>query len=147
MENEDLFYGEKEPEKKDAPQRNDQYGGYPPYGNYSQPPKKTGNGLGIASLVTGIISICCCLCPYIGLFCAVAGIITAVLARKQGNNDAIPIMGLVISITGLIINVFLIIYIVYVMMNPTLYRELMEEYNRILESMEDAGYFLRLFRK
>jgi hypothetical protein len=159
MDNDDLFYKEREPEKKDSRQstyeqgnyqqhsdQQDPYGqGYPGgngYNEYGYPQKKPANGPAIAALVTGLISMCCCFCPYVSLPCAIAGIITAILSRKTGGMNAMAIVGLITSIIGLIIAAFMIIYLVYVMSHPELYQQIMEEYYRMLESMEQSGALL-----
>jgi hypothetical protein len=163
MNNDDLFYEEREPEKKSAPQNTFEQGDYQqnynqqgPYGQsypggngyneYGYPQKKPANGLAIAALVTGLVSMCCCFCPYVSLPCAIAGIITAILSRKNGGMNAMAIVGLIASIIGLIIAAFMIMYIVYVMSHPELYQQIMDEYYRMMESMEQSGAFLRLFK-
>lgn len=158
MDNDDLFYGEKEPEKKE-PQPgqpyqqgynggngyNNGYGNYGGYDGYGYPPRKPANGLAIAALVTGLISICCCFCPYVSFPCAIAGIITAVLSRKQGGMNTMAIIGLITAIIGLIIAAFMIMYVIYVMSHPELYQQILDEYYKMLESMENTGSYLRLF--
>lgn len=162
MNNEDLFYGEKEPEKKE-PQSGQPYpGGYQQgsngapgynggsgynngYNEYGYPPAKPANGLAIAALVTGLISLCCCVCFYVSLPCAIAAIITAILSRKQGGMNTMAIIGLITGIIGMIIAAFMIMYVIYVMSNPALYQQIMDEYYRILESMEHTGSCLWLF--
>lgn len=89
----------------------------------------------------------CCLCPYISLPCAIAAIITAVLSRKGQGMSPMAIVGLITGIIGLIIAGFLIIYVIYVMSNPALYQEIMDQYYQLLESAENSGAFLRLFFK
>lgn len=152
MDNDDLFYGEKEPEKKEPPHGpngyQQGYNGGNGYGNnyndYGYPPPKQTNGLAIAALVTGLISMGCCFCPYISLPCAIAGIVTAILSRKQGGMNTMAIIGLIASIIGLIIAAFMIMYLIYVMSHPELYKQIMEEYYRMLESMEGLD-ILQLF--
>lgn len=164
MDNNDLFYGEREPEKKEPqpgqpyPGNYQQgYNGGPGYNNgngynngydgYGYPPRNQANGVAIAALVTGLISMCCCFCPYVSLPCAIAGIIMAILSRKNGGMNAMSIIGLITSIIGLIIAALIIMYAIYVMSHPELYKQILEEYNRMLESMEHSGACLRLFLK
>lgn len=155
MNNDDLFYEEREPEKMDPQQNtfeqgnyqqnyNQQYPygqGYPEgngYNEYEYPPQKPVNGLAIAALVTGLISMCCCFCPFLSLLCAIAGLITSILSRKNGGMNAMAIAGLITSIIGLIIAAFMIMCIVYVMSNPEQYQQFTEfwdEYYRMLESI------------
>lgn len=153
MDNNDLFYGEREPEKRE-PQPGQPGGyqqgyngsnGYGGYDGYGYPPRQPANGLAIAALVTGLISLCCCVCFYVSLPCAIAAIITAILSRKQGGMSAMAIIGLITGIIGMIIAAFMIMYVIYVMSNPALYQQIMDEYYRILESMEHTGSCLRLF--
>lgn len=148
MGNDDLFYGEREPEKKE-PQPGQPYpGSYQQgYNGYGYPPRNQASGLSIAALVTGLISTCCCFCPYVSLPCAIAGIIMAILSRKNGGMNAMSIIGLVTSIIGLIIAALILMYVIYVMSHPELYQQILEEYNRMLESMEHSGACLRLFLK
>ena len=65
--------------------------------------------MGVAALVLGIISVVCDLFSviggyWIGLPCAIVGIILAALAKKQPQKQGIATAGLVLSIIGAILN-------------------------------------------
>lgn len=97
------MYNNQQPQGSYGPQWQ---GGYnqPPQGRYNQqvPPKKpVGNGLGIASLVLGIISLV--------FFCTCANIITGILAiifgiiqLVKGGNKGMPIAGIATSAISII---------------------------------------------
>lgn len=73
----------------------------------NQPGKS--DGMGIASLVLGIVSIVmsCCI-TYVGLICGVVGIILAIMSNKKGKNN-MATAGLVCSIIGIVLAIILII--------------------------------------
>ena len=71
------------------------------------------HGYAVASLVLGILSIVFCCCWYIGLILGVVGLILAIIAKKNGNQEGICKAGLVLNIIGVAISaIFLILAIV-----------------------------------
>ncbi len=123
---------------------------------YGQAPvleQKPRKGLGIASLVFGIISLlCCCLGTPIGLI----GIILAIVALVKKNGKGLAIGGLVTSIIGLVIGIFVGGYCLLVgvmtaevMQDPEI-QEMMEsgdyteeEFNQLIEEIvyEEMGIY------
>lgn len=84
---------------------------YQPY-NYQPgvPPVQKGvpptNGLAIASLVLGIVSVVCC-SIFMG-FLGIPGLICAIIAMAKGNRSGMAIAGLILSIVGFLLFVVLI---------------------------------------
>lgn len=75
----------------------------------ASPPKKAGNGMAIASLVMGILSLVCCCCCYIGIAFGALGIIFALLSRQEEPMDTQAKVGLILSCIGVALNVVSII--------------------------------------
>ena len=75
------------------------------------------HGYAVASLVLGILStvlslVLCCFW-YLGLILGVIGLVLAIIAKKNGNEDSICKAGLVLSIIGVAISfVFMILGII-----------------------------------
>ncbi len=148
MNDDDLFYGEREPEKKDTDNRQNSYNNYNGKSGYNNDynngynngyPEKRRNPLAIASLITGILSLLCIVVPYFGLPLAIAGIVTAILSRHQGGANymsGMAVAGLVLSIVGLVMCAFLMIMIVYMVLNPEYLETIYEEYYDIMDSMD-----------
>ena len=81
--------------------------GYAPYGNYPQPPKR--NGLAIASLVLGILSLLFfCLFP-IMIIPAIVGVTLGAVGLKKAEQR-MAIAGLIMNMLALIVNLILIVY-------------------------------------
>lgn len=71
------------------------------------------HGYAVASLVLGILSIVFCCCWYLGLILGVVGLVLAIVAKKNGNDEGICKAGLVLSIIGVAISaVFMILGII-----------------------------------
>ncbi len=71
-------------------------------------------GLAIAALVMGILSIVLTCCCGGGIIFGIAGLIMAIIANKQ-NKTGVGTAGLICSIVGIVLNVFSMIYYVFVM--------------------------------
>ena len=72
------------------------------------PEQKPSNGLAIASLVLGILSIIMVFVyAWVGIICAIVGIVLAVVAKKQ-NPSGLATAGLVLSIIALAMIIALI---------------------------------------
>lgn len=69
---------------------------YPPYASAPETQPAPANGLAIASLVCGIISILCC-----GYLLGVLAIVFGVVAKAQGNRGGLATAGIVCGIVGL----------------------------------------------
>lgn len=73
--------------------------------------KKSGNGLGIAALVCGIVSFCCLNPLY--LVSAAAIILGIVALCKKGENKVMPIVGLCLGggslLLGMVVDIIITI--------------------------------------
>ncbi len=80
------------------------------YPQYYEQPNDGSKGMGVASLVLGIISLLCCCFGSIG---SILGIIFGAvsLSRKKQNNG-IAIAGLIISCVALVVWIIAVIYLV-----------------------------------
>jgi NADH:ubiquinone oxidoreductase subunit 6 (subunit J) len=92
-----------------------EFGTMPPYaGGAPTPPK---NGLSIAALVLGIISIPAALTVWIGAICGVLAIVFGIIglsqARKgRANKRALAVTGLITGVIGLVLSVVVFAYAV-----------------------------------
>lgn len=79
----------------------------PQYGGQPGPPPKTGNGLGVAALVLGIIAIIIAFIPFIGIGSFLLGALAVILGivglRKKGLPKGTSIAGLILGAVSLII--------------------------------------------
>lgn len=76
----------------------------PPYGMPTPPqtPQK-GKGLAIASLVLGILSLCCfCICGF-NLILGLVGTVLSIIALCQNNRSGLAIAGIITSVIGLVL--------------------------------------------
>ena len=90
----------------------------PPYGSpYFTPARRAApksNGFAIASLVTGILSLCVCCCYGGGLVFGVLAIIFAIIQSKQtGEMSSSSIAGMICGILGTLFSIILIVFMVY----------------------------------
>lgn len=86
----------------------------PPYmsapGN--MPPKQT-DGLGIASMVLGIVSIICCWATFFGFLLGVVGLILGLCAKKSdGKKSGFAIAGIITSSIGVALGILCFIFII-----------------------------------
>lgn len=96
--------------KNSVPQNNSQNNYYQDYtanmpyqAPVSEGRKEYTNGLQIASLVLGILSIVVCCCLGMGLILSIPGLICAIIGNIK-SKSGIGIAGLVCSIIGIIFN-------------------------------------------
>lgn len=87
---------------------------------YGQPVPETpltepGKGVGIASMVLGIISVVCCPLAFLG---SIPGLICAIISMAKGYRKAYSIAGLVLSILGVLICIGWIIYMIIYAQDP-----------------------------
>ena len=82
---------------------NNQYGYQTPnmgnYPNKNQP--ESGNGLAIASMVLGIISVVLC-CTFVNVIAAVLAIIFGAMHLSKESSNAMAISGVVTGIVGIV---------------------------------------------
>ncbi|HEY1190100.1 MAG TPA: DUF4190 domain-containing protein [Gemmata sp.] len=62
-----------------------------------------GNGLAVTSLVLGILSLPCCLCPLVGIMTSIGAIITGSIGMKNREGKGMAVAGLVMGIIGLVL--------------------------------------------
>lgn len=66
------------------------------------------NGMALASLVMGIMSLVCCCCSWLGTPCGALGIIFALLSRSDEPMSSQAKTGLILSIIGIALGVIMI---------------------------------------
>ncbi len=86
---------------------------YVPAGGGQYPPAPEKNGMAIASLVMGILSLLCCCCGYAGIGFGALGIIFALLSRKEEPMCTHAKTGLILSIIGIAITVIVVIFFIF----------------------------------
>ena len=91
-------------------QNNQSYQGNPlyngqPMNNTLQSQETPAKGLGIASLILGILSVSCC---YF-IIPSILGLIFSLNAKKQGNQTGVVKAGMILSIIGLVLGILFII--------------------------------------
>lgn len=68
------------------------------------------SGIGIASLIIGIVSICCCCVWYIGAMLGIVGLALGIVALKDNpKQKGIAIAGIVTSSVGLFLTIIFVI--------------------------------------
>ncbi len=77
---------------------------------FTNPPENKGNnGMSIAGLVLGIISIPANCCYGIGTFCAIIGLILSIVGNKK-NKSGMGTAALVLNIIGIVLGILAIVY-------------------------------------
>ncbi|RSS82615.1 DUF4190 domain-containing protein [Streptomyces sp. WAC06614] len=89
-----------------------QPGGYPPYGAYPGAPRN--NGLGVASLVLGIISVVGCFLSFFSVLAGALAIIFGALGRGKANrgeadNGGVALAGLILGIVGVVLGLLTVL--------------------------------------
>jgi hypothetical protein len=74
---------------------------------------KESMGWGIASLVTGILSLLLFLVPYIGLPLGIFGVVASRLQKRKTANG-LSTAGFILSIIGIIINSIILLLVIMV---------------------------------
>lgn len=73
-------------------------------------PEKKTDGLAIASLVLGILSIVLVCCnTYIAIVAGIVGIVLSVISKKNNGKSGMGTAGLVCSIVGIVLAIVMII--------------------------------------
>ncbi|MBQ3572477.1 MAG: DUF4190 domain-containing protein [Clostridia bacterium] len=83
------------------------YGGYNTYSSSSYngydgyiPERRERKGLGIASMVLGILSLTCCCCSILGVIVAIVGLILGIISQKAKPNG-FALAGIITSAFGI----------------------------------------------
>ncbi len=83
---------------------------------YTPPPRSNrsaNNGMSIASMVLGIASIVMCCTGILSLPLGALGLLFAVLTKRKGKAmSGMSIAGMVTSIVGLLLGIFMLVYLV-----------------------------------
>ena len=92
-----------------------QYPGQNDAGQYGSGAKPAGTGLGIAALVLGIIALLTSWMLGLGVIPGLVGLVLGIVAirklgRVRGASRAVPIVGVVLSVLGLLIGVFFLVF-------------------------------------
>ena len=99
-----------------APQQTNSYGNannpYPQQPVYTVPQPKPANGMAIASLVLGILSIVCCCAGFFGILPGVIGLILAIICFSKGNKGGMAVAGLVLNIISVALAVVALIMLI-----------------------------------
>lgn len=97
---------------------------YNPNGGYQQNPyqnqggREPFNGMAIASLVIGIISVIpCCLFPYIGIPLNIVGLVLGIISRRKPFGRGMAIAGIVLNIIFLVFATVWLIVVLYIYVN------------------------------
>ena len=126
-----------------APYQQQQPGYIPPYYPPAVTPRQPGDGMAVASLVLGIISVVLCCVWFFSLPCAIIGLILGIVAKARGTGG-MAVAGLILSVCGLGLSVFLLIGIILGDVNYWV------NFNDYLENdgFDDmAMRFIRIFRR
>lgn len=92
-----------------------QGGPYDPYQNQGPAPY---NGLAIASLVIGIVSIVpCCLFPYLCIPLNIVGLILGIISRRKPYGRGMGLAGTIVNIAFLVLSIIWLIIVLYVYTN------------------------------
>lgn len=111
------------------------------YDNYTQqptPPKKA-NGLAIASLVCGILSLIMC-CLGIGLPLGALAILFAILTRRKGQSmNTMSLSGIITGALGLFMGLVFTLYSLYLFTDPYFQRGMYDSLESVYgEEMADS---------
>lgn len=116
----------------------DPYNNSYPYNNYNRP-REYGNGLGIASMVCGIISIvglCACLGPLMGILAIVFG---AIQLNRTKRSKELSIAGIITGAIGILLSLIIAILItinVKIISNTPNMNEIYDDiYNEIYDDL------------
>lgn len=85
-----------------------QPGYVPPYYPPPVSPTNSGDGMAVASLILGIISVVTCCVIYISAICAILSLIFGIIAKSKGSGG-MAVAGIVLAAAGLVLSICLII--------------------------------------
>jgi hypothetical protein len=94
-----------------------QYPGHYDAGSYGGGAKPAGTGLGIASLVLGILALLTCWMLGLGIIPGLVGLVLGIVAirklgRVRGASRAVPIVGVVLSALGIVAGIFFFVAVI-----------------------------------
>lgn len=100
------------------------------YQNNNLNNEKKQNGMGIASMILGIVStvIGCCACYYLSIPLGIAAVILGILSiRKQETTKGFAIAGIITGSIGIVVSLIITISIIY-MKSTGAYEKLITDY-------------------
>lgn len=87
---------------------NDGYGDNPM--DYQKPQQSGGGqGMAIASMVLGIVSIALCCIWYLSLICAIVSIVFGIMNNRKNGRNAMATAGIVCSIIGIVLTIAILV--------------------------------------
>lgn len=99
------------------------------YYDNGSPQNEQSNGMGVASMVCGILSIITCCLWYIGLILAIVSLVLGILQIRKSSKKGMAIAGIICSIITIILVIISLVMGSY-LMNTGFY----QEYMNILQS-------------
>lgn len=104
-------YGGNNPPYPPAPGPGGQFSGMPPYG--SGVPTQRKNGMAVAGLVLGILSVPLSILGFVGVILAILALVFGIIALLRANHGAprkgMAVTGVVLGVVGLVASVILIV--------------------------------------
>ena len=106
-----------------------------PYAHpYAAPPAPTkADGHALAGLILSIVSAVCCCLPFIGLPCAILGIIFAAKGLKSQSRHTMAMIALILGIIFAVCNAVALVSLILALANGDTWQE-------IFENMEDFNF-------
>lgn len=89
---------------------------------------KGSNGMALASLILGILSIVMCCCGGFGVILGAVGIVLAILSRGREPMETNAKAGLCLSIGGIVLGIVVLVLAFVTMSSNSLYRRSLENY-------------------
>lgn len=78
-------------------------------GNFQDVPPQGGKGMAIASMILGIVSIVTSCIWYLGIPCAIVGLILGILHNKKNEKSGMATAGIVCSIISLVLVILILV--------------------------------------
>ncbi|MBQ6294038.1 MAG: zinc-ribbon domain-containing protein [Lachnospiraceae bacterium] len=99
-----------------------------PYASpYGAPVQRTkADGYALTGLILSIVSGVCCCIPFIGLPCAILGIIFSAKGLKSESRKAMAVIGLILSIIFTVCNAATGYSVIVALANPDAWQDIME---------------------
>ncbi len=103
---------------------------------YQRVEKPKGEGMALASLILGVVSILSVAFVIPSFICGPLAIILAFLSRGSHRMNGRALAGLIIGSIGLcLVTIMTIQSIIYIYQNPEIFQEILQEYERELQRL------------